>query len=136
MRYCRPQHVNDGKPAATAFVRNPDHCDLSVFRLQGYVTQARSDAVDCIRDEAKRNLRISPRGRFAVFNVGKAKRALETEELILDASFTPSDTSPSHSSITGLPSPNISKKDAMRAGALLMRLLDGIYPGLSAAQKK
>ena len=129
-RYCSPIHVYDDLPAATAFVRQEGHRDLSVNRLQSFVEQDRSEAVDCIRSEVNRCLTLKPKGRFVVVNVGRAKGAAQTEGCILGIIYTPEQGRPSHSSIVGLPEDH---REEVRVATALMRLVahEDVYPALT-----
>lgn len=130
-RYCSPKHVDANHwPLATAFVRRPEDCDLSVDRLQSFIVQDRQQAVDCIRSEVEKRLTIRKSGRFAVINVGQAKHEAQKRGFPLRVVYTPEKGGPSHSSIFDLPDDH---ENEMRVATALMRLLteDDIYPALT-----
>ena len=129
VRYCSSQHLDDDNvPLATAFVRRPQEPDLSGNRLQAYVGQSRSGAVDCIRDEVRQRITVRRTGRFAVVNVGQVKSAACAKACALRIIYTP-DGGPSHSSIAGLPKEHT---EEVRVATAIMRLVnhDYIFDGL------
>ena len=115
---------------ATAFVRKVGtRCDISVNRLQSFLGQSRSGAVNCIRREVQGGLTLRKRGRFVVVNVGKVKSAAWEEGSALRVIYSPDRGGPSHSSIIDLPDEH---KEELRVATAIMRLVThhDIYPGL------
>ena len=107
-RYCRPKDYDRRlcEPKVSAFQRKrPSEPDLSINRLQFFGLQDRSSAVERIRQEFKAFCYgLDRKGRFVVFNVGKAKAAAQNVggyDLVFQ--YTPNPPMWSHSSIFGLP---------------------------------
>ncbi len=106
-RYCQPRDYDPRlcEPKVSAFQRRRSEPDLSINRLQFFGLQDRSNAVERIRQEFRAiDYGLSPKGRFVVFNVGKAKAAAQgvgSYDLVFQ--YTPNPPMWSHSSILDLP---------------------------------
>ena len=104
-RYCSPSNYDHAKdePSHLAFVRRTSEKCPSVNRLETFVGQDRAGAVDCIRQEVRRHLRVKDRGRFVVFNVEQAKVAADQAGFSIGIVYAPAPDQPSHSLIANMP---------------------------------
>ena len=75
---------------------------------------------------------LEPKGRFVVFNVGRAIKATAQQGVRLSFTFTPNFPYLSHSTIRGLPDPKTDPDRALRVGAAIKRLVlhEDVYPAI------
>ena len=132
-RYCQPAEYNRelDEPAVGAFIRKKSHKGLSVNRLQLYIGQDRTGAVNCIRNEVGGYYQLRRNGRLLVFNVDRAKVAARGKGFDIDIIYAPIlPDQPSHSLVIDLPT---DEPDEYRVAAAILRLVtkDDIYPAIA-----
>ena len=129
-RYCTPSRYDPvkGEPSHLAFMRRPKEKDPSVNRLESFVCCSRTDAVDCVRQEVEKHLKIGLGGRFVVFNVKRAKIVAKKEGFDINVVYDPIlPDQLSHSLITNFPKDNNAE---VRVATAIKRLIANtdIYP--------
>ncbi len=102
-RYCSPRMVVDGLPALEAFIPIPVDAPLSVAWVEYFGRAGDAVTFDELRDAVGAHLALRENGRFAVLNVGQAKRATQLPQVgPLGITQAPRVDYPSHAEITGL----------------------------------
>ena len=129
-RYCTPNRYDPvkGEPSHLAFMRRPKERDPSVNRLESFVCCSRTDAVDCVRQEVEKHLKIGLGGRFVIFNVKRAKIVAKKEGFDINVVYDPIlPDQLSHSLITNFPKDNNAE---VRVATAIKRLIANtdIYP--------
>lgn len=126
-RLCSPDRFDhrSGLPKVTAFVeRKNERCDYSVNRLEHYAPRVCAAAINLIRSEfIADEYDLRPRGRFVVFNVGRAIKAAAQHGARLSVTFTPDGPYCSHSTIKGLPDPIADQDASLRVATAIKRLV-------------
>lgn len=103
-RYCKPTTIDEsGLPLAAAFELRQGEEHLSVNWLEYFSERDLSNAVEQVREAfSSKNYRVRSNGRFAVLNVGEAKKAVQAAiEHALRIEHLPSDNDRSHAGIFG-----------------------------------
>ena len=103
-RYCKPSTIDEfGLPLASAFSLRQGEEHLSVNWLGYFRERNLSDAVKQVREAfSNKNYRVRANGRFAVLNVGEAKKAVQAAVgHALRIEHLPSDNDRSHAGIFG-----------------------------------
>ena len=102
-RYCGPRMVVDGLPTLQAFVPEPITAPLSVVWVEYFGDPEDTATFERLRSGVGAHLRLRKNGRFAVINVGEAKRATQLPRAVpLGVTHAPQVDYPSHAEITGL----------------------------------
>lgn len=105
-RYCSPQQVEeDGLPSARAFLPRKGEASLSVFWLEYFAAANLNDAIGELRStiDEQGTLTLKRNGRFAVINIGLAKRAVRTAGGVeLAVEHAPTTDAPAHAEISGI----------------------------------
>ena len=102
-RYCSPRMVVDGLPALEAFIPVPVDAPLSVVWVEYFGRVDEAVTFDELRDAVGAHLALRKNGRFAIMNVGQAKRATQLPRAVaLAVTHAPQVDYPSHAEITGL----------------------------------
>ena len=103
-RLCKPSHIVDGVPAATAFKLRAGEKYLSVNWLEYLALSDRPSAIAEIRRVLNAKLTISARAKIAILNVGTLRDAVRNSTgTSLRVLHVPEPDDPSHSGIHDIP---------------------------------
>ena len=125
-RYCKPNDYDRRlrEPKLAAFQRrSPSEENLSINRLQYFGLKSIEGAIGCVRDEfLAKEFGLSKNGRFVVFNVGSAKRAIRKGGYNLKFIFDPVPPIYSHSSICDIPHDSLVEREIATALKRLIKI--------------
>ena len=102
-RYCRPRLLEDGRPKPNAFLLRPGEDHLSVHWLEFLGAASHALAVEQVQATmTATGFSLARNGRFAVLQVGPAKRSVRDRTgLELALEHMPTDNDPAHAGIRG-----------------------------------
>jgi hypothetical protein len=119
--YCAPKKVSDGRPKPDAFLPRSTESYLSANWLEHeHFKQSNACAIDQVRGILGRKIELKRDGRFAVFNIGDAKRriARNVRGMTLRVDERPEEDDPTHAGISYIGR----SEDARRASKVLRDL--------------
>lgn len=78
-RYCPFSRLKDGRPEPAAFELRNDESFLSSNWIEYFGMSDLENGMKKVRDEFQKHHSMTKKGRFAVLNVGDAKKTIEIE---------------------------------------------------------